>query len=155
VAKHLLHRVFGTMIRAATSRPEAVQVAERAESMLGWDDFCQFCSIMLAVPAAIACARDGDLPGARRHLAVAERSAVVWRDTAWEAALAEAQAAVAEADGDRGTARTRLQWAAGQFQRVGQPLDAARCRWALTGQAGGANSSRAMLSGSRNDRPEP
>ena len=155
VAKHLLHRVFGTMIRAATSRPEAVQVAERAESMLGWDDFCQFCSIMLAVPAAIAYARNGDLPGARRHLAVAERSAVVWRDTAWEAALAEAQAAVAEADGDRGTARTRLQWAAGQFQRVGQPLDAARCRWALTGQAGGANSSRAMLSGSRNDRPEP
>jgi DNA-binding SARP family transcriptional activator/tetratricopeptide (TPR) repeat protein len=155
VAKHLLHRVFGTMIRAASSRTEAVQVAERAESMLGWDDFCQFCSIMLAVPAAIACARDGDLPGARRHLAVAERSAVVWRDTAWEAALAEAQAAVAEADGDRGTARTRLQWAAGQFQRVGQPLDAARCRWALTGQAGGANSSRAMLSGSRNDRPEP
>ena len=155
VAKHLLHRVFGTMIRAATSRPEAVQVAERAESMLGWDDFCQFCSIMLAVPAAIACARNGDLPGARRHLAAAERSAVVWRDTAWEAALAEAQAAVAEADGDRGTARTRLQWAAGQFQRVGQPLDAARCRWALTGQAGGANSSRAMLSGSRNDRPEP
>src|SRR5690349_10728336 len=45
VAKHLLHRVFGTMIRAAASRPEAVQVAERAESMLGWDDFCQFCSI--------------------------------------------------------------------------------------------------------------
>jgi hypothetical protein len=62
---------------------------------------------------------------------------------------------VAEADGDPGTARTRLQWAAGRFQQAGQPLDAARCRWALTGQAGGANNSRAMLSGSRNDRPEP
>jgi hypothetical protein len=131
VAKHLLHRVFGTMILAATSRAEAVQVAERAESMLGWDDFCQFCSIMLAVPATIACARAGDLRGARRHLAAAERSAVVWRDTAWEAALAEAQAAVAAAAGDPGTARTRLQWAAGQFQRAGQPLDAERCRRTL------------------------
>ncbi len=62
---------------------------------------------------------------------------------------------IAEADGDPGTDRTRLQWAAGRVQQAGQPLDAARCRWALTGQAGGANSSRAMLSGSRNDRPEP
>jgi DNA-binding SARP family transcriptional activator/tetratricopeptide (TPR) repeat protein len=155
VAKHLLHRVFGTMILAATSMAEGREIAERAESVLGWDDFCQFCSIMLAVPAAIACARDGDLPGARRHLAAAERCAVVWQDTAWEAALAEAQAAVAAADGDPVTARTRLQWAAGQFQRAGQPLDAERCRRTLTGQAGGADSSRAMLSGSRNDRPEP
>jgi DNA-binding SARP family transcriptional activator len=174
VAKHLLHRVFGTMIRAAASRSEAREAAERAESTLGWDDFCQFCSIMLAVPAAIACARDGDLDAARRHLAAAMRAAPVWRDTAWEAGLAEAQAAVAVASGDPGTARTRLQWAAGQFQQVGQPLDAERCRRTLgliarepagrevparrrplAGQAGGANSSRAMLSGSRNDRPEP
>ena len=170
VAKHLLHRVFGTMIRAAVGRAEARVVAERAESMLGWDDFCQFCSIMLAVPATIAYARDGDLDAARRHLAAAERSALVWRDTAWEAGLAEAQAAVAVASGDPGTARVRLQAAAAQFQRAGQPLDAERCRRALgvtagrepparrrslTGQAGGANSSRAMLSGSRNDRPEP
>jgi len=60
---------------------------------------------------------------------------VVWRDTAWEAALAEAQAAVAAAAGDPGTARTRLQWAAGQFQRAGQPLDAERCRRTLGGIA--------------------
>ncbi|HTQ92512.1 MAG TPA: AAA family ATPase [Streptosporangiaceae bacterium] len=174
VAKHLLHRVFGTMIRAAASRPEAIQAAERAESMLGWDDFCQFCSIMLAVPATIACARGGDLDAAGRHLAAAMRSAPVWRDTAWQAGLAEAQAAVAAASGDPGAARTLLQRAAGQFQQVGQPLDAERCRRTLgliaresagrevparrrplAGQAGGANSSRAMLSGSRNDRPEP
>ena len=176
VAKHLLHRTFGTMIRAAGTRREARHVVDRAESMLGWDDFCQFCSIMVAVPSAIACARDGDLAGARRHLAIAERCLSVWQGTSWEAGLAEAQAAVALAAGDPGTARTRLQWAAGQFQRAGQPLDAERCRHALgaiaqdaaaagrvmppgrgprAGHAGGANSSRATLSGSRNDRPEP
>jgi hypothetical protein len=96
--------------------------------MLGWDDFCQFCSIMRAVPAAIACARYGDLPAARRHLAAAERSAAVWRDTSWEAGLAEAHAVVAAASGDVAGARERLRWAAGRFQRAGQPLDAARCR---------------------------
>jgi hypothetical protein len=69
------------------------------------------------------------------------------------------QAAVALADGDPGTARARLPWAAGRYQRAGQPLDAGRCRRALAsmtraGHAGGANSSRATLSGSRNDRPE-
>ena len=99
--------------------------------MLGWDDFCQFCLIMRAVPAAIACARDGDLPAARRYLATAERSAAVWRDTAWEAGLAEAHAATAAASGDAAGARERLLFAVGRFQRAGQPLDAARCRAAL------------------------
>jgi tetratricopeptide (TPR) repeat protein len=128
VAKHLLHRLFGTMIGAAASPREARHVVDRAEALLGWDDVCSFCSIMLAVPAAIACARDGDLPAARRYLAAAGRSAEVWRGTAWEAALAEAHAAVAAAGGDAGTARTRLRWAAEAFQRAGQPLDAERCR---------------------------
>jgi hypothetical protein len=131
VAKHLLHRVFGAMISAAAGPREARQVVERSESMLGWDDFCRFCSIMRAVPAAITCARDGDLPAARRYLATAERSAAVWRDTSWEAGLAEAHAAVAAASGDAAGARERLLWAADRFQRAGQPLDAVRCRAGL------------------------
>jgi DNA-binding SARP family transcriptional activator len=127
VAKHLLHRVFGAMIGAAAGPREARQVVDRSESMLGWDDFCQFCSVMLAVPAAIACARDGDIPAARHYLAAAERSVAAWRDTSWEAGLAEAQAEVAAASGDASTARERLLWAASRFQRAGQPLDAERC----------------------------
>jgi DNA-binding SARP family transcriptional activator/tetratricopeptide (TPR) repeat protein len=143
VAKHLLHRLFGTMISAAASPREARQAVDRSEAMLGWDDFCQFCSIMLAVPAAIACARDDDLPAARHHLAAAERSVEVWRGTAWEAGLAEAHAAVAAASGDAGQARTRLLWAAEAFQRAGQPLDAERCRRDLGPIAGPAAGRRA------------
>jgi hypothetical protein len=128
IAKHLLQRIFGTLILAAADPLEARAVVDRAESTLGWDDDCPFCSIMLSVPATIACVRAGDLVGAERHLEVAERSAVLWHGTSWEAGVAEAQAAVAAARGDAALAHERIRSAAGWFERAGQPLDAARCR---------------------------
>ena len=128
VAKHLLQRVFGTMIQAAAGAVEARAIVDRAESTLGWDDACLFCSIMLTVPASIACARIGDLPDAQRHLARAEESALLWQGTSWEAAIAEARGAVAEAGGDMTTARLQMASATEQFARAGQPLDADRCR---------------------------
>jgi tetratricopeptide (TPR) repeat protein len=133
IAQHLLHRVFGTMILATPDALAARAVVDRAESTLGWDDACMFCSIMLSVPASIACARVGDLEHARRHLGNAEQSARLWQGTAWEAAIAEAQAAVAVASGDLALARERMQTASEQFERAGQPLDAERCRLALAG----------------------
>jgi hypothetical protein len=131
IARHLLQRVFGTMILATRDPLDARAVVDRAESTMGWDDACLFCSIMLDVPAAIACARVGDLDHAHRHLERAEESALLWQGTSWEAGMAEAQAAVAAAEGDHATARARLQSAAAQFERAGQPLDARRCREAL------------------------
>ena len=65
IAKHLLHRIFGTMVLATADPLEARAVVDRAESTLGWDDVCPFCSIMLTVPATIACARAGDLERGR------------------------------------------------------------------------------------------
>ena len=65
IAKHLLQRIFGTMIVAASDPLEARAIVDRAESTLGWDDACLFCSIMLSVPASIACVRAGDLENAR------------------------------------------------------------------------------------------
>jgi DNA-binding SARP family transcriptional activator/tetratricopeptide (TPR) repeat protein len=127
IAKHLLQRIFGTMILATADPMEARAVVDRAESSLGWDDDCPFCSIMLSVPATIACVRVGDLAGATRHLTIAERSAVLWHGTSWEAGVAEAQAAVAAARGDTPMARARIRAAAEQFRRAGQPLDAERC----------------------------
>jgi DNA-binding SARP family transcriptional activator/tetratricopeptide (TPR) repeat protein len=131
IAKHLLHRIFGTMILASADPLEARAVVDRAESTLGGEDFCNFCSIMLSVPASMACVRADDLDGAHRHLDIAERSALLWQGTSWEAAVAEAQAEVAAATGDPDTARKRLESAAEQFDRAGQPLDAERCRRAV------------------------
>ncbi len=128
IARHLLHRIFGTMILAATDPLEARAIVDRAESTLGWDDACSFCSIMLSVPASIACVRAGDLPNARRHLEIAELSAQLWQGTSWEAGISEAQAMVAAATGDLVTARMCIESAVEQFHRVGQPLDTERCR---------------------------
>jgi hypothetical protein len=116
------------MIQAAAGAVEARAIVDRAESTLGWDDACLFCSIMLTVPASIACARIGDLPDAQRHLARAEESAMLWQGTSWEAGIAEARGAVAEAQGDMATARLQMTSATEQFARAGQPLDADRCR---------------------------
>ena len=133
IARHLLQRIYGTMISAASDSVEARAIVDRAESTIGWDEDCLFCSIMFAVPATIACARAGDVGEAHRHLAVAERSAVLWQGTAWEAAMHEAHAAVATGEGDAATARQRLVSAIEQYERAGQPLDAERCRRAMAG----------------------
>ena len=60
IARHLLQRVFGTMILATPDPLDARAVVDRAESTMGWDDACLFCSIMLDVPA-----RDRLRPGRR------------------------------------------------------------------------------------------
>jgi ATP/maltotriose-dependent transcriptional regulator MalT len=82
---------------------------------------------MLAVPAAAACADVGDLDDARQYLAAAERFAALWQGTAWQAAIAEARAHLARAEGDADSARRRLREAAELFAAAGQPLDVDRC----------------------------
>jgi tetratricopeptide (TPR) repeat protein len=136
VANHLLQRIFGTLIIAAPDIAEARALVDRAESTLGWDEVCPFCSIMLAVPATVACARAGDVAQAERHLADAERSAMLWQGTSWEGGLQEARAAVAAVHGDAERAADLLRTALERFEQAGQPLDAERCRRALLDTAG-------------------
>ena len=166
LAKHLLQRVFGTMIFTAEGADDVLAVADQAAAVLGWDDFCPFCSIMFEAPAAVALARAGLPRPARDHLAKARESAALWKGTAWQAWVAEARAHVALAEGDQAAGRRLLREAAGQFERAGQPIDVDRCRRALDApdpldlrdspaQAGAAKISSAMLSGSRNDSPDP
>ena len=127
IALHLLQRVYGTMIRAAPDVESGRAVVDQATAALGQEDSCTFCNVMLAVPAAAACADAGDLDDARQHLAVAERSAALWKGTAWQAAIAEARAHLDRAEGDEDAARRRLREAAELFAAAGQPLDVDRC----------------------------
>jgi tetratricopeptide (TPR) repeat protein len=128
ISKHLLQRIFGTLILAAPDAASARAMVDRAESTLGTADACNFCHVMLAVPAAIACAQVGDIEHAQRHLAQAGRSVALWDGTSWQAALLEAQAHLAVAEGDAAAARTLRRDAGSLFEAAGQPLDAARLR---------------------------
>ena len=127
IGLHLLQRIYGTMIAAAPDPVAARAMVDRAEATMGETDRCPFCSVMLEIPAAIACADSGDLAAARRHLALAEESAARWEGSAWEAAVLEARAHVARAEGSREQFLALSARAAELFDAAGQPLDALRC----------------------------
>lgn len=128
MSKHLLQRIYGTMITAAPDQRSARAVVDQAEATMAETDSCLFCDVMLAVPAAIACAAVGDLRAARRHLWVAEQSAARWEGTAWRAGVREAQAHVARAEGDREQVGRLAEEAEALFATAGHAVDAARCR---------------------------
>lgn len=127
VGMHLLQRIFGTLIASAPEPAAARAMVDRAESTLGEPDQCWFCTVMLAVPAATACARVGDLEAAHRFLAMASRSVSMWGESSWRAAVVEAQATVALAEGDRERYRRLSREAADAYSAVGHAADAARC----------------------------
>lgn len=128
MAPHLLQRTYGTLVIAAEGPLEAAAVVDEAEAAMGEDDQCTFCDVMFAVPAAVACADAGRLEDARRQLARAEKSAGEWTWNAWAAAVLEARAHLALAEGDPEAAAACAEEAAAMFDRAEQPLDADRCR---------------------------
>lgn len=92
---------------------------------MGTDDDCPFCSIMFHLPAARALADGGDVEAARVHLGAAERSGRAWRSREWDAALLEARAHLAAAEGDVEEAGVMRRRAATLYGS--HPVDAARC----------------------------
>jgi DNA-binding SARP family transcriptional activator/tetratricopeptide (TPR) repeat protein len=130
VAQHLMHRVYGTMITAAPTDEMARVVVDQARATLGDRDTCSFCIVMFAVPAAIACARVGDVDDARELISAATASTQRWPGTAWSAAVTEARAHLADAEGNHEQAVALLEEAESGFAEAGQPRDAARCRQA-------------------------
>jgi len=128
VGFHLLDRIYGTRITAAGDPSAALAALEESEDgVRGPLETCPGCRITLAVPAAIAAARAGDLERASGYEQAAEMLAsVVMRLPAWDAALEEVRGHRLLATGARGAA-DRFRAAAGGFEAAGQPLDAARC----------------------------
>jgi tetratricopeptide (TPR) repeat protein len=127
IGLHVLQRIYGTMIAAAPDPWAARAVVDQAEATLGENDHCPFCDVMLAVPASIACAEVADVEGARRYLAEAEESAGRWEGSAWNAAVLEARAHLARAEGRRDDFDKMIREAAALFAFAGHPLDAERC----------------------------
>jgi DNA-binding winged helix-turn-helix (wHTH) protein/tetratricopeptide (TPR) repeat protein len=127
LARHLLQRIYGTLISAAPDTEAALSVVDEAAERLDEPFSCIFCQVMIAVPASIACTEGGRLDEARSWLAQAERSASTWQGTAWQGAVAEARAHLVRAEGDRAAADRLLAEAASLFELAGQPLDAQRC----------------------------
>ena len=126
---HLLDRIYGTKVTAASQPASSLAVVEEAESAVrGPAETCPGCRITLAVPAAIAAARAGDTGRAARYGQAAQTLArVVMRLPGWDAAVEEVNGHLARAEADSGTAATHFRAAASGFRKSGQPLDAARC----------------------------
>jgi len=127
LARHLLQRIYGTLISAAPDTHAALAIVDEAAERLDEPFSCIFCQVMIAVPASIACTEGGRLDEARSWLAQAERSAATWQGTAWQGAVAEARAHLVRAEGDHAAAGRLLAEAATLFDLAGQPLDAQRC----------------------------
>jgi hypothetical protein len=126
VGFHLLDRIYGTRVNAAADPAAALEEAE--EAVRGPVETCPGCRITLAVPAAIAAARAGDVERMERWEQEAEFLAdVVMRLPAWDAALEEVRGHRAQAHGERADAREHFEAAATGFAAAGQPLDEARC----------------------------
>jgi len=139
LVRHLLPRIYGTMVRAARQPDEALEVIAEAQTATAEArDLCRTCSIAFLLPAAIAYAQAGDVERAAAHVAAAKQvSTPVWQARAWTAAIAEAEAAVAAAAGDRARSAECLRTAVDLFRAAGQPTDAARCQEACSRMANG------------------
>jgi DNA-binding winged helix-turn-helix (wHTH) protein/tetratricopeptide (TPR) repeat protein len=128
LARHLLQRIYGTLIAAAPDTDAAMAVVGEALGVMDDATSCVSCQIMLAVPASIACAEAGRLDDAAAFIVQAEISSMMWQGTAWQGAIAEARAHLERARGHTADADRLLEEAAQLFAAAGHPLEVERCR---------------------------
>jgi tetratricopeptide (TPR) repeat protein len=127
LSRHLLQRVYGTLVASAPNADAALAVVDEAVAAMDSAVSCLFCHVMIAVPAAIACIEGGRLDEARSWVDQAAKSADAWQGTAWQGAVTEARAHLARVEGDPVSADRLFASAADLFSIAGQPIDAQRC----------------------------
>ncbi|MDX6555685.1 MAG: hypothetical protein QOD86_1880 [Miltoncostaeaceae bacterium] len=116
--------------RIAAERDPAVALAhlDEAEALTAGPARCPVCPTWFHVAAAGACAAAGLPDRARAHLGAGERHAGMWPTGPWPAAIGEARAAIALAEGDAPEAARLLAESADAFATWGRPLDESRVR---------------------------
>jgi DNA-binding SARP family transcriptional activator len=132
LAPHLLVRVFGTMIQAATDPNRAIAVLREAQRQLAPLQACEPCSMGFLTSAVTACARAGQLDRAHKFIAEAERISGMWQGGPWAGAVWEVRGIVRRAEGEDEQARAMFREAADAFARAGNLRDADRCLEAST-----------------------
>jgi hypothetical protein len=130
LGSHLLVKIHGAMVEAASNPVEAVMAAAAGEQVLAEGDACEQCSMSFRISASTAFSRTGDVVSARRHLEQASRISQMWQGGPWPAAVREAEGHLELALGNRARAQQAFVAAADLYEGAGRPLDAARSRTA-------------------------
>lgn len=129
IPSHLLVRILGVEVTAASSLIESLKAARNAERLLAESPrVCEPCSMNFRLEAARVFARAGDLPRARRQIEEADRITSLWQGGPWKAAVWEVRAELRRAEGEPAQAKALFLEAAGGFAQVRRSLDEMRCR---------------------------
>jgi tetratricopeptide (TPR) repeat protein len=128
MAHHVWVRVHATAAFNALETNDlgsAVQAIESAEAAADHNGSCLVCGALLNPVATRTYVALGDLGRAEHYAEEAERTAQYWDSGTWWAMAKLAQAEIERLRGDTMSAEQRFLTAAAEFERVGQPFDAA------------------------------
>lgn len=133
IAPHLVIRLQGLLVRAAPTKPKALQAIAEGDRLLADQSHgCQPCSMAFRVASATVLAEMHELSQVGRRLDEAERIAGMWQGGPWAAAVWEARGVQRRAEGAEGRAVSAFEEAASSYAALGRPADEARCRDRIT-----------------------
>jgi hypothetical protein len=134
LSPHLLIRLKGLSVRAASSGEKALEIIHEGDRLLAQHSYgCQPCSIGFRVASASALAAMGALDQVGRRLDEAERIAAMWQGGPWVAAVWEARGIQRRAENNNAQAVSAFVEAASRYALLGRPTDEGRCRAQIAG----------------------